>query len=85
MLENQQSYQMNTKLNWDKLIAKLGERKCHFVFDEDGRCCNDNDDVHTLTFTISKNDSLIDRCPDCVHLFSVRATLFKVITGEPQL
>ena len=44
MLENQQSYQMNTKLNWDKLIAKLGERKCHFVFDEDGRCCNDNDD-----------------------------------------
>ena len=46
---------------------------------------NDNDDGHTLTFTISKNDSLIDRCPDCVHLFSVRATLFKVITGEPQL
>ena len=50
MLENQQSYQMNTKLGF---IAKLGDRKCYFVFDEDGRCRNDDDD----------NDDDVVRCP----------------------
>ena len=48
--------------------------------------------MDTLSFHNFKNHShfhnfkiwsLIDRCPDCVHLFSIRATLFKVITGEP--